>query len=106
MKHWSSEGAVAALAVQDEREVITPDQALANAIVAQAALDYINAKIKGDTGMVSSCRRFFESGWYEELTRIPSRYMIDLCDRSADECIRNNVKRFRPYYRRGHGDIG
>lgn len=60
-----------------------PWENLANAIIAQAAHDYVESFSKQNEKRTGSNRidrnevlRFFHSGWYEYLTDIDSSYLI------------------------------
>lgn len=72
----------------------TPEQRLANAIVAYAAMDYINALLKDNTGMIKSCERFFKSELYTIYTQVDSRLMMELCHKKAEELKARGVKKF------------
>ena len=64
--------------------MINPYENLANAIVVQAAKDYLTAlkKLKKDPNDEQSvytrddCERFFRSPWYRGLTKVDGEYLM------------------------------
>lgn len=54
-------------------------QNLANAIIEQAAKDYILGYRRDE------CLNFFHSGWYRELTHVPAHVILKECDRRIKE---------------------
>ena len=54
-------------------------QNLANAIIVQAAKDYVNGYKRRE------CLGFFRSQWYKELTDIPPHVIIKECERRVEE---------------------
>lgn len=65
-------------------------QNLANAIVEQAAKDYIAGYKRQD------CLEFFRSQWFTELTDIPGSVIIKECNKQIEE----NRNKIRHYYRK------
>ena len=66
-------------------------QELANAIVAQAAKDYMKAKKRlmkhpkntDALDEIKECTRFFHSSWYQFLTKIDGDYLIAQLDKAV-----------------------
>ena len=64
-------------------------QYLANAIVEQAAKDYIKArkflakhpKNEDALRQVEECKRFFHSSWYEYLTKVDPDFLLEKLDK-------------------------
>ena len=56
--------------------MIKPYEDLANGIVLQAVKDYRQALKKGHCQIQAGIERFFRSGWFGELTTIPSEMLI------------------------------
>lgn len=71
---------------------ISPDQLLANAIVASAAGEYINALIRNDISKIRSNERFFYSEEYSIYTSVSPDYLIRLCKMMAEECQEKGIK--------------
>lgn len=71
----------------------TPEQRIANAIVIQAAIDYINVllghHIPGSTQ--KSLEEFFVSDWYQCLTRYDGRLLMKKCQTKANELKANGI---------------
>jgi len=63
---------------------ITPEEALANAIIIQAADDYrtsirnlkINPRHKESLQMLQGCEDFFRSEWYQILTKVDGEMIM------------------------------
>ena len=75
-----------------ENETVTIPEAyhnLANAIIAQAAKDYINGYRKKEV------LEFFKSQWYKELTDVPSEVIIKECNRRIAEKRTNMYHSYR-----------
>lgn len=71
---------------------ISPEQMLANAIVACAAGEYINALIRNDIHKIRSNERFFYSEEYSIYTSVNPDYLIRLCKLTAEECVEKGIK--------------
>ena len=63
---------------------LEPEQLLANAIIEQAAEDYrtslralkINPRNREKLAMKETCERFFQSEWFEVLTKLDGAYLM------------------------------
>lgn len=76
----------------------------ANAIIEQAAKDYVAAKKrvlragplncdKRDVATVAECLDFFRGRWFAKLTRLDSEYLIRLLDeRAKNEVSKSRVR--------------
>ena len=60
-----------------KRDIDDGWSALANAIVIQAADDYIYALKHDHKNDIESLERFFRSQWYRELTSVDGEYLIE-----------------------------
>lgn len=60
---------------------------LSNAIIIQAAKDYLSAKRKNNTRELAELKRFFHSEWYGTLTQIDGDVLIDMLDRKYEQII-------------------
>lgn len=88
-------------------------QALAEAIVIQACIDYLDTKMKLETVMVvdhetkkkldddmAEIIRFFNSKWYKELSDTNPTYMLAQLDKGYEELKRsNNLERIKQLQR-------
>ena len=67
-----------------KHEALEPEQLLANAIIEQAAEDYrtslrglkINPRNREKLTMKEDCERFFQSDWFEMLTKLDGAYLM------------------------------
>lgn len=78
--------------MSNKSEVLQPWEALANAIVIQAAKDYKaayrklnNSRKKNSEAerMKNECLRFFRSKWFTELTKVDGEYLIRRLNKEA-----------------------
>ena len=74
---------------------MTPEDILANAIVSEAAIDYINGLLSDDSCKIRQNERFFKSEWYSVLTRLDPDVLMQMCRRHADELKAKGIRVYK-----------
>lgn len=72
----------------DDREIGDPYSNLGNAIITQAARDYISYLRRGHVYEAKSIERFFRSPLYETLTTLDAEYLISALKAKAARRMR------------------
>ena len=68
---------------------------LANAIVSEAAIEYINGLLSDDSRIIRQNERFFRSEWYSVLTRLDPDVLMQMCRRHADELKAKGIRVYK-----------
>ena len=74
---------------------MTPEDILANAIVSEAAIDYINGLLSDDSRKIRQNERFFRSEWYSVLTKLDPDVLMQMCRRHADELKAKGIRVYK-----------
>ena len=76
----------------DETGIETGIENLSNAIVLQAVKDYRIALAGGSVNgrdsksVIAECERFFQSEWFNFLTKIDCKYLMETIRKEFDQC--------------------